>query len=694
MWSIYEIGTMTIPDTHPFKIGEWLVEPELQRISRKRETRKLEYKMMEILVLLAQNAGEVVTKERLHEQVWNGVFVTDNALTRTVSKLRKALDDDPVNSEYIETISKSGYRLIASVNQAGNIQHSTFGYSAPKRKWLAALLVAILLGVFTSMNISSRDIYKGAHDPKPVSTLVGPELAHDIAPGGEKITFTHVNSENGVPDVYVRFLDDLSLVNFTDRNTPQGYGIWSPDGRYIAYASAEDEACSIFMESDMGGQKIRIGECFSRPEDFVWSPNGKTIAFTDQKPNQNRTIYFLDVENRTVKEALSPESNTSHRDPTFTVDGEYLVFRKKINGQGADIFKYHLADRNMKQLTFDNSSIFGLDVFDKDRQVIFSSNRGGQWALWRMPFAGGQPARLLINDRILLEPKVSSNDAKLIYKSVSDQTQLWRFDRKDPDMGLVSVAKSTRTDMHPALSADGKKLAFVSDRSGHFEIWIRNLETGTETKMTSFEGKFVNMPSWSPDGSEIVFDARVKGDHNVFILDVASRMIRTHVQMEGDQVNARYSLDGRTVFFASNHAGNWQVWKKSVDSEPKLVTDNGGFHLQEGYDDYLYFARMDTLGLWRRHKTEDGPDQLFLAQIGPTEWGSWITTKQGIIYLDRSNKLSVKLMSYNGQTSLILSPDKRIQLSTPTLTAIPDGSSLVFAQIEKSEDELMMVEFD
>ncbi|WP_414827713.1 winged helix-turn-helix domain-containing protein [Alteromonas sp. H39] len=75
---------------------------------------RLEPKGTALLTILAESAGQLVDKESLIDKLWPGQVVTDDALTRVVSRLRKSLEDDPKSPEIIETIPKRGYRLIAS----------------------------------------------------------------------------------------------------------------------------------------------------------------------------------------------------------------------------------------------------------------------------------------------------------------------------------------------------------------------------------------------------------------------------------------------------------------------------------------------------------------------------------------------------------------------------------------------------
>jgi len=96
-------------------MGAWLVQPSLDAITRDGATVHLEPKVMEVLVCLAQHAGEPIPKEKLLQTVWADTFVTDDVLTRSISELRRAFADDARESTVIQTIPKRGYRLLAPV---------------------------------------------------------------------------------------------------------------------------------------------------------------------------------------------------------------------------------------------------------------------------------------------------------------------------------------------------------------------------------------------------------------------------------------------------------------------------------------------------------------------------------------------------------------------------------------------------
>jgi TolB-like protein/DNA-binding winged helix-turn-helix (wHTH) protein/Tfp pilus assembly protein PilF len=99
----------------PFRLGAWVVDPAANRIRQAEVEVRLEPKVMRVLMLLAERHGEVVSRRDVEARVWPQMLVTDDSVTNSLIKLRKALGDDARNPVYIETIAKSGYRLIAEV---------------------------------------------------------------------------------------------------------------------------------------------------------------------------------------------------------------------------------------------------------------------------------------------------------------------------------------------------------------------------------------------------------------------------------------------------------------------------------------------------------------------------------------------------------------------------------------------------
>jgi len=109
-----DVSPVSSPDFH---VGDWLVQPSLNVIGQPGTVRHLEPQVMDLLTFLAKSGGRVVSKNEIIEAVWQGRFIAEATLTRSMADLRRALGDDQRSQRYIETIPKRGYRLVAQVGQ-------------------------------------------------------------------------------------------------------------------------------------------------------------------------------------------------------------------------------------------------------------------------------------------------------------------------------------------------------------------------------------------------------------------------------------------------------------------------------------------------------------------------------------------------------------------------------------------------
>lgn len=100
---------------HGFELDDWLVEPRLGRMVRGQVVVRLRPRVAELLVLLAERAGEVVAKRAIVDRVWSSGFVADNTVVHCVKELRQLLGDTAGAARYLQTIPRRGYRLLATV---------------------------------------------------------------------------------------------------------------------------------------------------------------------------------------------------------------------------------------------------------------------------------------------------------------------------------------------------------------------------------------------------------------------------------------------------------------------------------------------------------------------------------------------------------------------------------------------------
>lgn len=128
-----------------FAIGPWVLDTESNTVYRDGRVIRLEPKVVEVCACLAGRAGEVVRKEDLIRAVWPDTFVTDDILTKAISELRKALEDDAKHPQFIETIPKRGYRLILPNPVTGGVVTQPANKDIPLRRIaMTATAIAVL----------------------------------------------------------------------------------------------------------------------------------------------------------------------------------------------------------------------------------------------------------------------------------------------------------------------------------------------------------------------------------------------------------------------------------------------------------------------------------------------------------------------------------------------------------------------
>jgi len=120
-----------------FKIFDWLVKPQTNELVGADQTLKLDHKVMQLLVYLAQNAGRDLPKEEILRAVWGEGVFSEEVLTVAVSSLRKALGDDSRTPKYIKTLPRFGYRMLTP--PASPTTLTPFSIPTHQSKFLAVL---------------------------------------------------------------------------------------------------------------------------------------------------------------------------------------------------------------------------------------------------------------------------------------------------------------------------------------------------------------------------------------------------------------------------------------------------------------------------------------------------------------------------------------------------------------------------
>ncbi len=171
------------PPSGCFMVGRWHVEPAASELQDGDLTVRLRPKTMDLLVVLAEKPGEVLGTRDLLDRVWPDVVVGDASLSMLVVELRKALGDDPKNPEFIETIPRKGYRLIAPVSWIEAPQATRFALVGAETRVL----------LFEGENLIGRDPESHVR----IDSVLVSRRHGRIVITGENVTIEDLGSKNG-----------------------------------------------------------------------------------------------------------------------------------------------------------------------------------------------------------------------------------------------------------------------------------------------------------------------------------------------------------------------------------------------------------------------------------------------------------------------------------------------------------------
>jgi adenylate cyclase len=142
---VNETESQVQPSTDILSIAGWEIHSSRNLIEKGEQSVRLQPRTMAVLTCLVESPGEVITRQQLEDSVWPNMVVGYDALSHTITKLRKAFDDDPKNPGFIETIPKVGYRLIADVSHVSLDGESPAGAKRLEPR-LAVILHADVVG--------------------------------------------------------------------------------------------------------------------------------------------------------------------------------------------------------------------------------------------------------------------------------------------------------------------------------------------------------------------------------------------------------------------------------------------------------------------------------------------------------------------------------------------------------------------
>ena len=684
-----------------------LTTGELFKAGRKID---LERQPFLVLQLLLKSPGELVNREELHAALWpDGSFVDfDRGLNVAVKKLRDALGDASDNPRFIETLSRRGYRFIAPTDKVP--YGKTDPVSLAKKKpnwviWLSAGATAAVLAIviyWQSAASASSDLTELELRAVPLTAYPGFERSPSLSPDGKQVAFSWNGEKQDNADIYVKLLDSGHPVRLTTDPATDDMPAWSPDGRRIAFVRSGNLSHgrpTVYVVPALGGPKRKIAElapfeCYGDGS-LSWSADSEWLAFSDKNSQDDPfSIYMVSLETGEKRQVTSPEAEMyGDAAPAFSPDGGTLAFVRLSDYSIGDLYVTPRDGGTPTRLTNDRTGHFGLTWIADGKELVFSSERAGGPRLWRIPASGGTPKALLGISGSDAPRGVSQRGHRLVFSRHVSDHNFWRIGVQGAEMlsAPQQLSASTRDDANPQLSPDGKRIAFNSNRSGSYEIWVSDAEGKHAVPVTSLGRGLNSWPSWSPDGRLLAFNSNLSGNWEVYIVDAHGGKPRAITNDPAADFAPSWSRDGKWIFFSSDRTGSLQIWKMTPAGEtPTQLTTDGGDRPAVSQDGkFIYYARGEAV--WRV-PAAGGKEAAVLDPVPNAGFAKWGSTKEGLYFIGFTNaRPTLKFFEFGTRrTSDVMPAEKPWDIGA--LGVSPDGRSLLFTQIDQSGSDLMFVE--
>ncbi len=238
----------------------------------------------------------------------------------------------------------------------------------------------------------------------------------------------------------------------------------------------------------------------------------------------------------------------------------------------------------------------------------------------------------------------------------------------------------------PQFSPDGRHIAFMSNRSGPWQVWVANADGSDPWQLSTTAS--AGTPRWSPDSRYIAYDA--PSDEGTSIFVTAADDPQSRRQLVPGSVPS-FSRDGKWIYFASDRSGDWQVWKVRVNGEDaQQVTYNGGFAALESTDGYLYYSKSrDANPEICRIAADTNDEECVLPHVRPRTWSDWAVTRGGILFVEEiPNGRSI--LSFYEPPKQQIRDVMTLQTMPHWVGATPDGKKIVVNDTD--ERQISMIE--
>jgi Tol biopolymer transport system component/DNA-binding winged helix-turn-helix (wHTH) protein len=624
---------------------------------------KLTGQPFQVLAILLECPGKLVTREELQKRLWPDTFVdVDHNLNTAINKIREALGDTVENPRFVETRPRRGYRFIARVEGAAKTAEVQNGSLQPSHR-TRTLHFLVVLGACLLLAGAGLFIYRNwqAHRAPLQRSLTrltfddGLQIGSTWSPDGRFIAYS--SDRGGKFDVWVQQVSGGDPVQITMRPGHNWQPDWSPDGKYITYRSEEGDG-GLFVIPALGGTGLerKIASFGYYPR---WSPDGSQILFrTTQYLGLNR-FFVVTPDGSQPHEVLTqfpPREERSAWSAAWHPDGKRVtawVWGEEGNSfwtvplAGGVPVKSEFSPEVAKEL--EEVALRGIVEWTKDtsfswapsgRAIYCALTFRGARNLWKMTV---DPTTLRVTaiERLTTGPgpdgglTLSPDGRRLAFTSESEQIRAWLYPF-DASRGRLTgagqaVSPAGMATWRHDLSRDGSKLAFASIHAGRFELWEKSL-LNTRMAPIVVDDYLRDFPHWSPDGKHLVYERSklLTHEHQFVLWSAESR----NEEPIGDVAMAGidgWSLDGNALLVSqrNNTTNHAEILLLPIAAAPKGEARARKLISDPNLD--LYQAQFSADGKWIVFEAvKDLPNGLeSTLYVTSASGGSWTSVTDG-----------------------------------------------------------------
>jgi Tol biopolymer transport system component/DNA-binding winged helix-turn-helix (wHTH) protein len=646
---------------------------------------KLVGQPFQVLGLLLERHGELVTREELESCLWPDTFVdADHSLNTAVNRLREVLGDSAENPRFVETVPRRGYRFIfplsldgigANGNGSEAASRSTVvpEQNAPQEKhansdststtsWrrfrLVVALLAIVIGV--AIPIAIVACHKFVRPPEQTLTRVtfddGLQFGATWSPDARFLAYS--SDRGGKLGIFVQQLgtgEPLEIAKGGDNWSPD----WSPDGKYIVYRSEDGDG--LFVVPVLGGDgfKRKVASAGYHPH---WSPDGTQILFqsTEYSGLYSNRFYVVGLDGSAPRQVLADLATEQiglsaawHPDgkriSVWTCDpSSYSIWTQPLAGGPA--IKSQLSSEISHQL---NEVSFGGDIPESRDDYFFAWAPSGKSMYLEQTFRGAKNIwRAQVNPETLrptsftrlttgpggdTELALSKDGDKLAFTSETRQIRAWEFPFDAKGGRLKGAGRpftpSGREAWQLSLSPDGKNFAYRAVRQGKFELWQRSLADGQET-LIGDDHHYRNYPQWSSDGLRLAYfreDATSRERQLVYCSASTGEETPVSESKKLELLPYDWSPDGKSLLVSQRRSdrAKFEMWTFPVgrDREPQKIASTPDQDLFQGH-----FSPDSRWIAFESARSEKVESTIF---VMPASGGPWIPITNGMQWGDK-----------------------------------------------------------